>query len=89
MAARGARRPPQTHGVLRGRSAPHLLFNLVDDSHELHNLADDPAHAATLDRLRKLLEEERVLLNDGTAPYPFSHKQGEDFWTAYEAAKRQ
>jgi arylsulfatase A-like enzyme len=59
------------------------LFDLADDPHEMHNLAADPVYAATLARLRKLLEQERVRLNDGTTPHPFSRKQGEDFWSAY------
>ncbi|MFZ9937307.1 MAG: sulfatase-like hydrolase/transferase [Luteolibacter sp.] len=64
------------------------LFDLAEDPHEIHNLAADPAHAANLARLRKLLEQERVRLNDGTTPHPFSRKQGEDFWSACQSAKR-
>ena len=40
------------------------LFNLNEDPHELHNLADDPAHAASLDRLNTLLLEQSAAYND-------------------------
>ncbi|PWE30081.1 choline-sulfatase [Pararhodobacter marinus] len=33
---------------------PELLFNLEDDPGERHNLADDPAYAAVLDRFRQM-----------------------------------
>lgn len=33
------------------------LYHLTEDPHEARNLADDPAHAATLDRLRATLEK--------------------------------
>ncbi len=86
---------PSRASLLSGRTlccvdgARHTqLFDLADDPHEMHNLAAGPAHAATLARLRKLLEQERVRLNDGTTLHPFSHKQGEAFWSAYETAKR-
>jgi len=61
------------------------LFDLADDPDEMNNLAGDPAHAATLERLRKLLREERVRLNDGNSPFPFADKQGKDFWAAFDA----
>jgi arylsulfatase A-like enzyme len=61
------------------------LFDLVDDPNELKNLAGDPKHAEVLARLRKLLEAERVRLNDGNTPYPNSDKQGKDFWQTYHA----
>ncbi len=60
------------------------LFDLKDDPDEMKNLADDAAHRKTLDALRTLLKQERLRLNDGNSPFPFSDKQGKDFWTAYE-----
>ncbi len=44
------------------------LFDLAADPHELHNLADSPAHAATLARLRARLGQEAAQLGD-TAPW--------------------
>ena len=43
-------------GYATGRGAPgryQLLFNLVDDAEEAHNLADDPKHARLVSELRK------------------------------------
>ncbi len=61
------------------------LFDLTDDPQETKNLAEDPAHKATLERLRALLRQERVRMNDGNTPYAFSNQQGKDFWEKYEA----
>ncbi|MCH7224896.1 sulfatase-like hydrolase/transferase [Haloferula sp. A504] len=58
------------------------LFDLKEDPHELDNLADDPAHAKTLARLRELLEKERVRLNDGTSSFGRAD-QGKEFWSTY------
>ncbi len=60
------------------------LFDLKADPDEMKNLADDVAHRQTLDALRALLKQERLRLNDGNSPFPFSDKQGKDFWAAYE-----
>jgi hypothetical protein len=43
-------------GYATGRGAPgryQLLFNLVDDVDEAHNLADDPKHARLVSELRR------------------------------------
>jgi len=70
----------------RVNGASHTqLFDIANDPEESNNLAADPAHAATLLRLRALLREERVRLNDGNTPYRFSNQQGLDFWNAFEA----
>ena len=62
------------------------LFDLARDPEEIRNLADDKAHSDTLARLRKILLQDRVDLNDGNTPYPFSNAFGVDFWTRYDAA---
>lgn len=41
------------------------LFDLASDPHELHNLADDPAHEAELVRLANLMHETRIEFGDG------------------------
>lgn len=58
------------------------LFDLEEDPDELRNLAEDPARAETLARLRDLLEKERVRLNDGSSPYEAA-AQGKEFWSTY------
>lgn len=63
------------------------LFDLTNDPHELANLAGDPQHANVLARLRKLLETDRVRLNDGNTGYEFTTEQGKQFWSTYESAE--
>jgi arylsulfatase A-like enzyme len=63
------------------------LFDLQNDPHELNNLAGDPQHADLLARLRKLLETERVRLNDGDTGFEFTTKQGQTFWSTYQSVK--
>lgn len=67
-----------------GQERHTQLFDLQNDPQETRNLADDAAHADTVARLRKLLQEDRVRLNDGHTPFPFSDKMGKNFWTLYE-----
>ena len=60
------------------------LFDLENDPAETKNLAADGKHGQVLAGLRKLLQSERVRLNDGNTPYKFSNAQGESFWKTYE-----
>jgi arylsulfatase A-like enzyme len=62
------------------------LFDLQADPQETRNLAAEAAHADALARLRKLLQAERVRLNDGNTPFPFSDRMGRQFWSAYDFA---
>jgi arylsulfatase A-like enzyme len=62
------------------------LFDLLADPEETHNLAGAPAYAGKLTDLRKLLQTDRVELNDGNTPFPFSNQQGTDFWSLYESS---
>jgi arylsulfatase A-like enzyme len=65
-----------------GKERQTQLFDLTNDPQEIQNLATDSTHANTLSGLRKLLQEDRVRLNDGNTPFPFSNQQGKDFWSA-------
>jgi arylsulfatase A-like enzyme len=69
-----------------GKERHTQLFDLLDDPLETRNLAADAACADTLARLRKLLQEDRVRLNDGNTPFTFSNQMGDDFWSAYDSA---
>ncbi len=64
------------------------LFDLSNDPDELTNLAGRPESADVLQRLRKLLQAERVRLNDGNTPYPFTDGQGKSFWQTYESTEQ-
>ena len=61
------------------------LFDLAEDPEETQNLANEPGHEATLAKLRKLLERERVRLNDGNTDFPFTNQQGKEFWKTYHS----
>ncbi len=49
------------------KSETTLLFDLRNDAHEMHNLADDPKHADTLARLHKTLARLQDEMGDGLA----------------------
>jgi len=50
------------------RKPAEELYDLRTDPHEIHNLADDPAHAATLERLREALAQWRAGGDLGLTP---------------------
>ena len=60
----------QTHKLIHypalEEGAPWELFDLTRDPQELKNLAGDPAHAALLKALKRLLQEKRATLGDTT-----------------------
>lgn len=61
------------------------LFDLIEDPHEMNNLAGDAAHQETLERLRTLLKQDRVDLNDGNTPFTLTDQQGKNFWALYDS----
>ena len=60
------------------------LFNLQEDPEEIQNLAGNPEHTKRIEKLRAILEKDRIRLNDGNTPFEFTDKQGRDFWGMYE-----
>jgi arylsulfatase A-like enzyme len=54
------------------------LYDLQQDPHEIHNLAADPAHAETLQRLRKELED-WLVRSDDQGRFPESPEIIEDW----------
>lgn len=60
------------------------LFDLAKDPDELKNLKDEDGYADTLQRLRTLLKEDRIRLNDGNTPFEFTDQQGKAFWGTFE-----
>lgn len=72
-----------------GKERHTQLFDLQSDPEETRDLAANAAHADTLAWLGKLLQDDRVRLNDGNTPFPFSDKLGKEFWSAYESAGQQ
>lgn len=68
-----------------GEERHSQLFDLTEDPMETENLVEDPKYNDTLQKLREMLKKDRVRLNDGNTPYPFTDKQGKYFWTRYKA----
>lgn len=62
--------------VVGGRHTVTQLFDLEADPWEIHNLADDPAHAKTLARLRQEMVRYREEWGDPKTPW------GQCFWEA-------
>jgi len=60
------------------------LFDLQHDPEEARDLAGKPDQQATIERLRQLLKQDRMRLNDGNTPYKLTNQQGLDFWTTFE-----
>jgi arylsulfatase A-like enzyme len=58
---RGARRRTDGYDIAGPLKPRHFrLYDLVDDPHELHNVADEVANADTLQRLSRLLVEHLI-----------------------------
>lgn len=68
-----------------GEERHSQLFDLKEDPMEIENLVEDPKYNDILQKLREMLEKDRVRLNDGNTPCPFTDKQGKYFWTRYKA----
>ena len=64
------------------------LFDLKRDPGEMNNLAGNREYALQLDKLRKLLELEKVNLNDGNTPFEFTRNQGEEFWNTFYSVEK-
>ncbi len=68
-----------------GKERHTQLFDLAKDPQETHNPAAEESCADTLAHLRKLLQEDRVRLNDGNSSSKVARQQGMDFWSAYDS----
>lgn len=66
--------------VVNGQHTRTQLFDLEDDPWELHNLAEDPAHAERLAELRTALFSYREEWGDRKTEW------GQRFWQGYEAS---
>lgn len=53
-----------TYAIYR-RDKAELLFDNQEDPYQMHNLAKDPAHAATMKRFREMLASKMKSINDG------------------------
>jgi len=62
-----------------------LLFNLAEDPHELNNLAEDPKHAADVERMTTLMETWRTKLGD---THPLSLENPDQKTPDYDNSKR-
>ena len=70
LLAEGKLTPPQA-ALCAPHMAPEELYDLETDPHEIHNLAAEPAHLATRERLRQVLERWMDETNDqGRVPEP-------------------
>lgn len=64
------------------------LFDLEIDPNEMNNLADNPDFNQQLDKMRTILESERIRQNDGNTPFEFTNNQGKQFWSLYETMEK-
>ena len=60
------------------------LFDLRNDPEEMTNLAGNGGFEQRVEKLRAVLEDERVRQNDGYTPFEFTNNQGKEFWQTYE-----
>ncbi|MAU12815.1 MAG: hypothetical protein CL607_23530 [Anaerolineaceae bacterium] len=60
---RALRSKQYTYAIYRV-DGQELLFNNIADPYQMHNLIDDPAHQATVERFRQMLKERMAALND-------------------------
>ncbi len=56
--------PPEQDSFMQSTKAAEELYDLRKDPHEIHNVAGDPAYAATLQELRRELEQWRKSVGD-------------------------
>jgi arylsulfatase A-like enzyme len=61
------------------------LYDLTKDPDELHNLYDDPAHAATRDSLKQQFAILRKQVGDDGSHFPECEKVVQEFWDYDEA----
>lgn len=54
--------------IVKAPCPDETLFNVRTDPHQINNLADDPAHAATLTKMRKLLADWTEQTGDTVPP---------------------
>jgi len=62
-----------------------LLFDLKNDPHEMHNLANDPKHQVQLESMQALMDDWREKLGD---PYPLTIDKPEPKKATYDINKR-
>jgi len=72
-----------------GLKPPEELYDVNEDPHEIRNLADDPAYAPVLDRMRQAhLDWVAITRDTGLLPEPLLARYGDEIGSRYEILRQ-